>query len=64
MDKKWIEKVRCTVDQRVCYIHLLEAGVEHMQETRAILDPCWAGQNKLTSSEADTLNKLLDKLRG
>ena len=60
-DKNLIERIRCENDRRVVYVKISKKGLElikkiNMSEFDIYLD-------RLTESEAKTLNDLLDKIR-
>ena len=60
-DKKLIERIRCENDRRVVFVKITKKGLElikkiNMSDFDLYLD-------RLTESEAKTLNDLLDKIR-
>jgi DNA-binding MarR family transcriptional regulator len=60
-DKKLIERIRCENDRRVVFVKITKKGLElikkiNMSDFDVYLD-------RLTESEAKTLNDLLDKIR-
>jgi len=64
MEKGHVEKLRQRDDQRVVSIKITSSGRDicaRAQRTLATLDEVWS---RLSPGEADTLAKLLDRLRG
>ena len=60
-DKKLIDRIRCENDRRVVFVKITKKGLElikkiNMSDFHVYLD-------RLTESEAKTLNDLLDKIR-
>ncbi|MGL1936348.1 MAG: MarR family transcriptional regulator [Fibrobacterales bacterium] len=61
--KGWIEKKRCTNDQRVVYVQITESGVNMRNEGRTIIDAVNKKCETLTVEESNQLNDLIEKLR-
>ena len=60
-DKKLIERIRCENDRRVVYVKISKKGLELIKKINMSDFDIYL--NRLTESEAKTLNDLLDKIR-
>ena len=60
-DKKLIERIRCENDRRVVYVKISKKGLELIKKINMSDFDMYL--NRLTESEAKTLNDLLDKIR-
>lgn len=59
-----VERKICTTDKRLVDVFITEKGLEQLKEIDALMDAFHSKLQSLTEQEAETLNKLLDKLRG
>lgn len=64
IEKGLIERVRCDSDRRVVYVNITEKGLALLAEIDVDFDTTFLFTNNLTDEEAETLSRLLDKLRG
>ena len=62
LDKKLIERSRCTEDRRVVYVNIIEAGLQLLSEIDKHTSSLQLLEN-LTDEEAQLLSDLLDKIR-
>lgn len=60
-DKKLIERIRCENDRRVVYVKISKKGLELIKKINMSDFDMYL--ERLTESEAKTLNELLDKIR-
>ena len=63
IEKKFVKRSRCKIDRRVVYIEISKIGLEVLSKIDTIFDEI-SLEGKLSTSEAQQLNLLLDKLRG
>ena len=62
--KNYVQRVDCPADRRVVYIHLTETGVALLSEIDALAATVFAPFNRISVEEAETLTRILEKLRG
>ena len=63
VDKALINRVRCDTDRRIVFVEISEKGLNLLTEIDATFDESQFRTNFLSDDEAETLSKLLDKVR-
>jgi DNA-binding MarR family transcriptional regulator len=61
--KELVERRVCATDKRLVDVFITEQGLEQLSQIDALMDAFHGKLQSLTEQEAETLNKLLDKLR-
>lgn len=60
-DKELIERTRCENDRRIVYVKISERGLKLLAKIN--IEEFNNHMNNITEDEAETLNKILDKIR-
>lgn len=60
-DKELIERTRCENDRRIVYVKISEQGLKLLAKIN--IEEFNNHMNNITEDEAETLNKILDKIR-
>ncbi len=60
----YVTREICPENRRRVNILITKKGLELLEQVSPEIDQAMHGQNKLTDCEIDTLNQLLDKIRG
>lgn len=63
IDKGLIDRIRCEADRRIVYVSITEKGLELLSQIDIDFEKTSLLPQTLTNEEADTLSRLLDKLR-
>ena len=63
VDKGLINRVRCETDRRIVYVEITEKGLTLLSDIDATFDDSHFRTNFLSNDEAETLSRLLDKVR-
>lgn len=64
IEKGLIDRIRCEQDRRVVYVSISKTGLELLAKIDIDFNQVFLFSENLTVDEAETLSKLLDKLRG
>ncbi len=63
VDKNLINRVRCKTDRRIVYVEITEKGLKLLLEIDDVFDDSQFITNCLSDDEAESLSRLLDKIR-